>query len=176
MLLRMTLLCLYTTSVSSLAEARDSFRDLLSVYRCEVVHRLEQIYEFGDLANDRDRFIAITVPGHPHGYVQCMFHSNGTEIYCEASSGFYYDKENAPRIFRQPQRTIDALARLGFNTDDSEGNFQIDFAIGSAPDFNAIADFLLRALHDGYGARGQMNLKFSAPFAPRVMSTCVPVS
>ena len=176
MSVRMALFYLYTASTPSLAEARDSFHDLLSVYRCEVVHRLEQIYEFGDLANDRDRFIAITVPSHPHGYVQCMFHNNGTEIYCEASSGFYYDKENAPRTFRQPQQTIDALARLGFDTDDSEGNFRIDFVIGVQPNFNAIADFMLRALHDGYGARGQMSLKFDAPFALRAPSTCVPIS
>jgi hypothetical protein len=44
------------------------------------------------------------------------------------------------------------------------------------PDFNAAVDFILRALHDGYGARGDVALKFNAPFAPKTPSTCVPVS
>jgi hypothetical protein len=39
-----------------------------------------------------------------------------------------------------------------------------------------MAEFILRALHDGYGARGNMTLKFDAPFAPRTPSTCIPVS
>jgi hypothetical protein len=72
----------------AIAEPRDNFRDFLSKYRCEVVHRLEQIYATGDPKTHRDR----CVPGHPHGYVQRMFHDKQTSIYCEASSGFYYDK------------------------------------------------------------------------------------
>ncbi len=157
------------------AEARDSFRALLSVYRCEVVNRLERIYATGDPASDRDRFIAVTVPGHPHGYVQCIFHDNQTGLYCEASSGFYYAKAGETRFYQSPA-TISALARIGFDTDDSKGNFNSDLTIASKPDFNAAADFILRALHDGYGARGDMRLQFNAPFAPKAPSTCMPVS
>jgi hypothetical protein len=162
--------------VSQAAAARDSFHDLLSVYRCEVVHRLEQIYATGDPASDRDRFIAVTVPGHPHGYVQCIFHDNQTALYCEAASGYWYDKEGSPRTFRQSPEAVAALARLGFDTDDSKGNFKTDIGLADPPDFNAAADFILRALHDGYGARGDMNLRFNVPFAPKAPSTCVPVS
>ena len=65
---------------------------------------------------------------------------------------------------------------MGFDTDNSKGNFKIDLPVADPPDFNAAADFILRALHDGYGARGDMALKFNAPFAPKTPSTCVPVS
>jgi hypothetical protein len=163
-------------TASQAAAAGDSFRALLVVYRCEVVHRLEQIYVTGNPASDHDRFIAVTVPNHPHGYVQCIFHDHQTGLYCEAASGWWYDKEGAPRTFRQPPETIAALARMGFDTDDSKGNFNIDLTVADPPDFNAAADFILRALHDGYGARGEMNLRFNAPFAPKAPSTCVPVS
>jgi hypothetical protein len=156
--------------------AADSFHDLLVAYRCDVVQRLEQIYATGDLTSDRDRFIAITVPNHPHGYVQCIFHDSGTGLYCEAASGFWYDKAGAPRTFHQPAKAVAALERLGFDTDDSQGNFKIDRELGSPPDFNAAADFMLRALHDGYDARGDMRLKFNAPFARGTPTTCIPVS
>jgi len=161
---------------SQAAAGRDSYHDLLVVYRCEVVHRLERVYVSGNPANDRDRFIAVTVPGHPHGYVQCIFHDHQTGLYCEAASGFWYDKPGTPRTFHQPPAAIAALARLGFDTDDSKGNFKIDFPVAAPPDFNAIADFILRALHDGYGARADSNLEFNAPFAPNTPTTCIPVS
>ncbi len=35
-----------------------------------------------------------------------------------------------------------------------------------SPDLNAIADFMLRALHDGYGASAERELRFNAPLAP----------
>lgn len=71
---------------------------------------------------------------------------------------------------------VAALGRLGFSTDDSQGNFAVKFDVGDAPDLNAIADFILKALHDGYGARAGSNLRFNAPFARRATSKCVPVS
>jgi hypothetical protein len=153
-----------------------SFHALLEVYRCEVVHRLEQIYAAGDPASTRNRYIAVSVPGRMQAYVQCMFHDRESKLYCEAASGFYFDKKDVPRTFHQPPETVAALARLGFSVDDLAGNFKIDFEVADPPDFNAMADFILRALYDGYGARGNMNLRFNAPFAPRAPSTCVPVS
>lgn len=162
--------------VSAGPAAADSFHDLLVNYRCEVVNRLEQIYRTGDPSKDRDRFIAITVLPHPHGYVQCIFHDNQTALYCEAASGWWFDKEGEPRTFHQPAAAVAALARMGFDTDDSQGNFKIDLPIAEPPDFNAAADFILRALHDGYGARADTRLQFNAPFAPKTPSTCIPVS
>jgi hypothetical protein len=95
---------------------------------------------------------------------------------CEASSGFYYDKEGAPRTFFHPPEVPQALGRLGFSTDDTKGNYRMEFEVGARPDFNAIADLILRALHDGYGARAHTRLRFNAPFAQRPVKSCTPVS
>lgn len=46
-----------------------------------------------------------------------------------------------------------ALGRIGFDADGSAGNFRIDRAISAPVDFAALADLMLRALHDGYGAQ-----------------------
>jgi hypothetical protein len=158
------------------AEMSASLRGLLIEYRCQLVDRLERIYEFGDKASDRNRFIAVTVPQHRHGYVQCMFAERGSLLYCEASSGFHYDKEGAPRTQWLERGKIEALARLGFSTDDSKGNFSLEKPLDRRPDFNALADLILQALHDGYDARAETKLRFNAPFARRAMSSCIPLS
>lgn len=158
------------------AIAGDSFRELQVVYRCEVVQRLELIHATGDPTSTRNRFLAVTLPDIQHNYVQCIFHDRNRKIYCEASSGFWSTKENEVRTIRQPPATVAALAKLGFDTDDSAGNFKIDRDVGERPDFNALADFILHALHDGYGARHDMTLKFNAPFAPQTPTSCLPVS
>ena len=170
-----TILISLSVAVAS-AQDRTSLRSLLAVFRCPVVDRLERIYESGDPSVQMDRYIAVTVPEHPHGYVQCMFYDHDTKMLCEASSGFYFGQPGAPRTFRLGPDAIAALGRLGFSTDDSQGNFRSEFDVGKSPDFNAIADFILAALHDGYGARADANLRFNAPFAPRESSSCKPVS
>ncbi len=170
----MVLVCLSATVAR--AEDRASLRSFLAVYRCPVVDRLERVYEGGDRSVHRDRYLAVTVPEHPHGYVQCMFYDHATRLLCEASSGFYFDKPGEPRTFRLAADAIAALGRLGFSTDDSQGNFRARWRVGKSPDFNAIADFILTALHDAYGARAESSLSFNAPLAPRESSSCKPVS
>ena len=167
-------LALLLAPLQSAAAAGSTLRALLVEYRCAVVDRLERIYEAGDRARSRNRYLAITAPDHPHGYVQCLFYDGRAKLLCEASSGFYYHE---PRTFFLHPDAIAALGRLGFSTDDSEGNFRIELDLADPPDFNAIADLMLRALHDASGARaGDAVLLFNAPFARRPSSTCVPVS
>ncbi|MBS0531045.1 MAG: hypothetical protein JSS22_16875, partial [Proteobacteria bacterium] len=124
---------------NSAAIAGDSFRDLQVAYRCEVVRRLEQIYATGDPKSDRNRYLAVSPANRPEHYVQCIFHDANTEVYCEAASGFYLTKPNEPRRFRASAATMAALAKLGFDTDDSAGNFKIERAVGKPADFNALA-------------------------------------
>jgi len=163
-------------SLTVAAAQTGSLRALLIEYRCPVVDRLDRIYEHASLHDYLDRFLAVTLPEHPHGYVQCMFADGRTKILCEASSGFYYNKAGEPRTFYLAPAAIAALGRLGFSTDDSAGNFRYQASIGQQPDLNAIADLILAALHDGYGARAQSRLSLNAPFAPRATTKCVPVS
>jgi hypothetical protein len=162
-------------TIARAEDAVTTFRELLIQYRCPVVDRLQRIYEAAGPADDQDRFLIIDFPDRPQDYVQCVFDSR-TRMLCEAASGFFYDPPDRPRTYRLPADAIAALGRLGFSTDDSAGNFQIWFDVADPPDFNAIADFMLKALHDGYGARADMKLDFNAPFAPHTTSKCIPVS
>jgi hypothetical protein len=43
------------------------------------------------------------------------------------------------------------------------------------PDFNAVADLILQALHDAFEARAGATLLIEAPLAPRPTGKCVPV-
>jgi len=164
--------------VGALAGAQDGggFRQFLAAYRCAVVDRLERIYEAGDPSSHYDRFIAISVVGHPHGYVQCMFYDNRSKLLCEAASGYYFDAEDEPRTFWLSREALAVLRGLGFSTEDVQGNHALELDVATPPDFNAIADLILKALYGAYDARANSSLSFNAPFAPRESSSCIPVS
>jgi hypothetical protein len=172
----LTVCVMLLSPIVATAQTGDSLRALLAQYRCPVVDRLDRIYQHASPHDYLGRFLGVTLSDHPHGYVQCMFTHQRTRILCEASSGYYYNKADAPRTFYLPPGAIAALKRLGFSTDDSQGNFRYDADIGQSPDLNALADLILTVLHDGYGARAQSRLTFNAPFAPRATSKCIPVS
>ena len=158
------------------ARAADSFADLQAAYHCDVVRRLEQIYATGDPRIDLNRYLVITVPARTHAYVQCQIFDHRKRIHCEASSGFWLTKKGQKRSFYLPPRAVAALARLGFDTDDSAGNFHLDRDVDRSANFHPLADLMLRALHDGYDARRDMKLQFNAPFAPATPESCVPMS
>ena len=48
-------------------------------------------------------------------------------------------------------------------------------ALPSPPDFGVIADLILRALYEGYDARAESTLEFTAPFAPGLTLACDPI-
>lgn len=161
----------------SLAAAQDAgtYHDLLVRYRCPVVDRLEQIYRATHSSNPQNWFLIIYFAARPNDYVQCVFDTR-TRMLCEAASGYYDNVATVPRSRRLPPSVIAGLGRLGFSTDDSEGNFQVWLDVADPPDFNAIADFTLKVLHDAYDARADVTLQFNAPLAPHASSKCVPVS
>jgi hypothetical protein len=169
----MTAAMLVTPAAGLAEDAAASFHDLLVEYRCPVVDRLEQIYATIDRAHPQNLFLIIYLAGRPQDYVQCVFDTR-TQMLCEASSGYYDSKPSEPRAYRLPASSIAALGRL-FATDDSAGNFQIWLDVPDPPDLNRIADFALKVLHDGYGARAGGKLEFNAPLAPRASSQCTPV-
>ena len=162
----------------SAAETAASFHELLVRYRCEVLDRLDRIYDSyaaGDPADVQDTFLIIYRLDRPQDYVQCVFDAP-TKMYCEAASGFYDEAPPAVRSRHLSPTVIAALGRLGFSTDDSAGNFEISFGVGDPPDLNRIAELMLRAMHDGYGVRANVKLGFNAPYAPRPTRKCIPVS
>lgn len=160
---------------TAMAQQTDTFHDLLIEYRCAVVDRLQQIYAATDSADPQNWFLIIYFTARPNDYVQCVFDTK-TRMLCEAASGFYDDVATRPRTRWLPGDAIAALGRLGFSTDDSAGNFRIWFDVPDPPDLNRIADFILKALHDGFSARANDALEFSAPLAPHATARCNPVS
>jgi hypothetical protein len=101
-----------------------------------------------------------------------VFYERG-KVLCEAASGYFLDE---PRTMYLPRAAIAALGRLGFSTDDSKSNFRIDLDVTTPPDFGALAELMLKALHAAYGVRARDMLEFDAPYAPDPAGDCVPVS
>jgi hypothetical protein len=161
--------------VTAAAQEPTPLERFLDQYRCPVIDRLERIYAAGDPDKHRDEYLIIDIPTRSETYVQCIFHPP-RNVYCEAASGYFLDAPGQPRTRHLPARAIDALGRLGFSTDDSKGNFNIDLDVAEPPDLKAIADLMLKALHDAYGAEADTKLRFHAPYAPDATRKCVPVS
>lgn len=156
-------------------EPAATLRALLAQYHCAVVDRLEQIYRAEDSSDPQNWFLIVYFAANPNDYVQCVFDTK-TRMLCEAASGFYDKVASEPRTRWLPAVAVAALSRLGFSTDDKAGNFQIWFDVAAPPDLGAIADFILKTLHDGYAARADDALSFNAPLAPHAVKACVPVS
>jgi len=163
------------TAAAAPAHEPTPLGQFLDQYHCPVVDRLERIYAVGDPKKHPDEYLIIDIPPRPETYVQCIFHAE-RKLYCEAASGYFLNAPNEPRTMRLPPTAVAALGRLGFSTDDSNGNFRLDIDTAEPPDFNAIADLMLTALHDAYGAQADTQLRFNAPYAPRASRKCVPVS
>ncbi|MEZ5826910.1 MAG: hypothetical protein R3D30_07310 [Hyphomicrobiales bacterium] len=147
----------------------------LLTYRCAVVERLQMIHDNRD--RKRDRFIVLAMRLRPQSYVQCIFLDGDRRVLCEASSGFYATPAVQDRSYRLPEYRVAALARLGFSTDDSEGNFQKLITFDGEPDLAVIADLILSTLYEVYDARIGSNLEWVSPLAdidPR-KSACVPI-
>jgi hypothetical protein len=157
------------------AQEPTSLERFLDQYRCAVIDRLERIYAAGDPDTHRDEYLIIDIPTQSETYVQCIFHPP-RNVYCEAASGYFLDAPGQQRTRRLPAHAIDALGRLGFSTDDSKENFNVDLDVAKPPDLKAIADLMLKALHDAYGAEADTKLRFHAPYAPDATRKCVPVS
>lgn len=166
-------------SSAAAAQADASLRAFVAANRCPVVERLALIHARGDRSSSRGRFLIVAPRDNGHAYVQCIFFDHDTKLHCEASSGFYrYRPDSGLRLRLDPDK-VAALARLGFSTDDSAGNFKREIDLGDPPDLVAAAELMLTALHDGYDARLGAELALKAPLAPgklKRFSRCVPVS
>jgi len=152
-----------------------SLNTFLLTYRCAVVERLAIIHE--NREQDVDRFFVLSLKHRMQSYVQCIFLDGDQRMLCEAASGFYATPAVQDRAYRLPPYRVAALDRLGFSTDDSEGNFQKMIEFDGVPDLAAVADLILSTLYEVYDARVGSNLKWDSPLAdfdPRE-SDCVPI-
>jgi hypothetical protein len=153
---------------SAHAQAADDLRAFLANHRCAVVERLELIHARGNRSRSHNRFLVVALEQHGQSYVQCLFVTQDTRMLCEAASGFYAQRTGEPRRFRLAPEAVAALGRLGFSTDDTQGNYRRELELGRPPKLVAVADLMLSALYEGYGARLDTRLKLTAPMVPRV--------
>src|ERR1700679_3628638 len=138
--------------------------DFVATYQCSLAGLITKIHVHSQ-PEDQDRFIVLALPKPIAAYVQCAFGNKDREGLCEASSGWWNNSWEKPH-FAPAQ--LAALAQLGFSTKVSRGNFkqQMHFP-ADGPDPYALANLMLSALYEGYGARKEMQIEVVAPFALR---------
>lgn len=142
------------------AQDADQLRAFLASYHCEIVGRLGQIHASTD---KKARYIVLSDMSQPEHYVQCLFIEGDRRMLCEVASGFYRAKQGEDRVKLVSPQGLSALERLGFSTDDSEGNFQAFASTATTAELSAVADLMLTALYRGYGKRQPPRLKINAP-------------
>ena len=174
-------LCILITvalfAISAKAESDDAREAFIETYRCAVIQILTSI-QGRDPATSR--FLILAVANRTPSYVQCLFTPDRRQIYCEADSGFYQNKADEPRTVFLSAEDKGKLARLGFSLDDSEGNFPQKMDVRAVGAFGRVADVILGALYDVYGARPNTPIEAVSPFLPAhgVLKplSCPPVS
>ena len=158
------------------ATALGDFQDL---HRCAILERLDQIHASKGQRDGKDRHLIVSKFGSLDRFVQCIFFDDDKRMLCEAASGFYLTRPGQPRRRLVSARALDEIAKLGFSTDDSQGNYSREVETPGPADFVAVANLMLSALFLGYGARAGQLLKFDAPLArdgERITSRCRTVS
>lgn len=163
---------------SGAAAKDDGLTDFVETYQCSLAGLIAKIETLGNKRDEQNRFIVLALPGPTASYVQCAFGNLDRDGLCEASSGWWNNTWERPH-FSAAQ--LAGLARLGFSTNGSHGNFQqqMHFPAGG-PEPYALAGLMLSALYEGYGARRDMPIEVVAPFALRhgflPKQRCVPIA
>ncbi|HWU26734.1 MAG TPA: hypothetical protein VN154_10065 [Rhizomicrobium sp.] len=164
--------------LSSHCDADDEEERFVDSYRCAILHQLDEIH-FRRSRYEENRFVVIEPLESPLGYaqnfVQCAS-DNTDQMLCEAASGYYME----PRTHLS-RESVASLARLGFSTDDSHGNFQRQLRVPDESSRAAIGEMLLRALYEAYGIRIGHHLRVTAPLlgedrAPLAPQSCAMIS
>jgi hypothetical protein len=167
----------FFATTSAEAESDDAREAFIEAYRCTVIEILTSIQGREPATS---RYLILAVPNRTPSYVQCVISSDRRQIYCEADSGFYQNKADEPRTVFLSAEDKAKLARLGFSLDDSEGNFPQMMDVRPVGAFGRVADVLLGALYDVYGARLNAPIEAKSPLLPALGTlkplSCPPVS
>ena len=138
------------------AEINPEIEALREQHFCEILGYLTAIRNHSPTLTDR--YLIIEVAERP-GYVQCLLYSKDRKIVCEVASGFY-DK---PGVRYVPPSAIPALSRLGYSTDARRGNYKQRFRVKDDGSLAAVAELLIRTLHDVYGVMPDHHFRYEAP-------------
>lgn len=161
------LLVFSLTAVFAAAAVRaDPLQALIEKRICDVVERLDLIRASPMRIDGKNRYLIVSPASDSGQYVQCMFVDRDSRMLCEVASGFCLSKPGAPRQHLLSKDRIDAIARLGFSTDDRAGNFQREIATPSARVHLEVGKLILSALHAAFGVGQSATLEFQASKMP----------
>lgn len=137
-------------------------RAFLAHFNCAIATRLSVIRDTPAVKN---RYLVLNLDGQPGTYVQCIFNDSGDMIFCEVASGYFTVAEGQPWTPAVSPAGLTELAQLGFDATVTNGNYPIERPVRSSADLEEMADLMLAALYEGFGARRHTPLVAKAPLA-----------
>lgn len=158
-----------STSLPAVASQRTDF---IARHRCAIVSALNEIHSRGPVETSHNRFLILKIRQKFQRYVQCIFIDRDTSMYCEAASGAYYAKREAPYRYVPTLKTEEALHRLGYRQEAPTENFSRTVALGVPPDVGLAADLMLGALYDAFDARAGTIIDMDAPNGGAPFQNC----
>lgn len=144
---------LFGGTVASLptAFAADDEAAFVARYRTDVAGVLATIH--ADKTHEDHRDAVFSLHGDPAKYVKCALIGKDTRIECDASSGYFSAPEGQPRLYKIAHDGREALKALGYDLDDSQGDFQIFLPLATDADLTGAADIVLKTLYEIYAVR-----------------------
>lgn len=141
--------------------------------RCPLNAKLQAVFERPAGATERERFTVLRMTKTPHLYVQCVISPEPPRLLCEAPSSSGMLPANGS--FAEPVNvgSVTALTKLGYAASAQGLPFAYRRDLNGKPDFNAIADFMLRTLFSGYGADEDTEFSIEAPFRGALVTACL---
>lgn len=121
---------------------------------------------------EHGRYLILYPRGEESAYAQCLFFDGGGSVRCEIESPFY-----APKNVAVPRARLPAVARLGYDTDASKGNYVREFKLDDEKS-PPLAEFMLRSLYEAFLDNPAAVLMFHAPLvkASPPRHACAPTS
>ena len=165
-------ICLSLSPLAASADVPGEGR-FLSRYLCPVGQTLNTIRAAPwKSKEEQNRFLILYPKGRQSAYAQCAFFDFGLSVHCEVASPFY-----AAKGYPVPPARLPALARLGYDTDGSKGNYVREFKLDDEKS-PRLAEFMLRSLYEAFLDDPGVILKFHAPLAkaPPPRQACTPTS
>lgn len=138
---------------ASVLAAADDEAAFVARYHADATGILAAIHADTAHPDQKQRFVTFSIHQDPTKYVKCGWIAKDTVIECDAASGYFSAPQGQPRLYKIEHVGRVALKGLGYDLDDSEGDFQLFNPLNSPADIPATADTALKTLYEVYGVR-----------------------